>query len=116
MLLADWACCCPEPASFFTLQAAPARLELPACPGAARTRWTGFSVAAAAALGTAFTLGVVAGTGSAPPRPTRRTPVLDDAADQIAGNALKPVDRDALEGAAIRGMLTAAGDRWGGWA
>jgi carboxyl-terminal processing protease len=42
--------------------------------------------------------------------------VLDDAADQIAGNALKPVDRDDLEGAAIRGMLTAAGDRWGGWA
>jgi hypothetical protein len=80
------------------------------------TRWTGFGVAGAAALGTAFTLGVLAGTGSTPAQPPPSTPVLDDAASQIAGNALKPVDRNALEGAAIRGMLTAAGDRWGGWA
>lgn len=79
------------------------------------TRWTGFAVAGTAALGTAFALGVVAGTGSTPSTPATSAPVLDDAASQIAGNALKPVDRDALEGAAIRGMLAAAGDRWGGW-
>lgn len=80
------------------------------------TQWAGFSVAGAAALGTAFTLGVMAGTGSTPAPEPSKAPVLDDAAAQIAGNSLKPVDREALEGAAIRGMLGAAGDRWGRWA
>jgi carboxyl-terminal processing protease len=80
------------------------------------TRWVGFSAAAAAALGTAFTLGVVAGAGSAPPPPPQSPPgLLDDAASQIAGNSLKPVDRGALDAAAMRAMLGAAGDRWGHW-
>lgn len=81
------------------------------------TRWAGFSLAAAVALGTAFTLGVVAGAGSAPAPPPQSTPpgLLDDAAGQIAGSSLKPVDRGVLDAAAMRAMLGAAGDRWGHW-
>ena len=80
------------------------------------SRWVGFSVAAAAALGTAFTLGVVAGAGSSPATPRATPPgLLDDAASQISGSALKPVDREALDAAAIKAMLGAAGDRWGHW-
>ncbi|MCU1589731.1 MAG: C-terminal processing peptidase-3 [Frankiales bacterium] len=77
------------------------------------------ALAGAAALGSAFTVGVVAGAGSepalatAPSRPT--TGVLDDAAAQIAGQGLHPVDRKTLDAAAINGMLRAAGDEWGAW-
>lgn len=80
------------------------------------TRWVGFSVASVAGLGTAFTLGVVAGAGSTPAPVAPNPPgLLDDAASQIAGSALKPVDRAALDAAAMRAMLGAAGDRWGHW-
>ena len=72
------------------------------------------AVAAVGALGTAFTAGVVAGAGSAP-APARPGGVLDEAADQIATAALRPVDRAALEAAALGGMLDAAGDPWGSW-
>ena len=71
------------------------------------------------ALAGAFTFGVVAGAGSAPDPDEVRPPgagVLDSAADQIAGSALRPVDRRALDAAAIAGMLGAAGDPWGSWA
>ena len=79
------------------------------------------AVGALAALGSAFTVGVVAGAGSertadrSAARPAAST-LLDDAADQIAHAALHPVDRKALDSAAIQGMLQAAGDPWGHWA
>jgi carboxyl-terminal processing protease len=73
-------------------------------------------VAALAALGAAFTAGVVAGAGSRPDAAPRADRVLDDAADQISGAGLTPVDRETLDAAAIAGMLRAAGDPWGTWA
>ncbi|MGB8651402.1 MAG: S41 family peptidase [Mycobacteriales bacterium] len=81
------------------------------------TRRVGFSLAAAAALGAAFTLGVVAGAGSTPDRDAAHAGkgVLDDAAEDIAGSSLHPVDRRTLDAAAIKAMLAAAGDEWGSW-
>jgi carboxyl-terminal processing protease len=80
-------------------------------------RRTAMGVGAAAALAAAFTLGVVAGAGSTPDRDsTAAAGVLDDAADQIAGSSLLPVDKDALDAAAIKAMLATAGDQWGSWA
>lgn len=72
--------------------------------------------AAVTALVSAFTAGVVAGAGSAD-EPVAQSPggTLDEAVDQIAGSALREVDRTALESAAIEGMLRAAGDPWGTW-
>ena len=67
------------------------------------------SVAVAAAVGGAFTFGVVTGVvgsrGSG-------SGVLDQAAAQIASTAARPVDRDALDRAAVEGMLSTLGDRW----
>ena len=74
--------------------------------------------AALGALAAAFTAGVVAGAGSTQqdPAPAAAAGVLDDAAAQIAGSGLRPVDRETLDAAAIAGMLRAAGDPWGSWA
>ncbi|MCW2585955.1 MAG: carboxyl-terminal protease [Frankiales bacterium] len=80
-------------------------------------RRIGIGVGSVAALATAFTLGVVAGAGSTPDHDAApRAGVLDDAADQIASSSLRPVDRDALDAAAIKAMLSTAGDQWGSWA
>jgi carboxyl-terminal processing protease len=80
-------------------------------------RRTAVAVGAVAALAASFTLGVVAGVGSTPDAPPARdSGVLDDAADQIAGSSLLPVDKDALDAAAIKAMLATAGDHWGSWA
>lgn len=77
----------------------------------------GLGLGVLAALGTAFTFGVVAGAGSTPNRDVSARPgVLDEAAGEIAGSSLKPVDRTALDAAAIQAMLAAAGDQWGSWA
>ncbi|MCU1602542.1 MAG: carboxyl-terminal protease [Frankiales bacterium] len=80
-------------------------------------RRAAISAGAVLALSGTFVLGVVAGAGSTPdhdsPPPAG---VLDDAADQIAGSSLLPVDRDALDAAAIKAMLATAGDQWGSWA
>jgi len=63
-----------------------------------------------------FVLGVVAGAGSRPQDEAEpRVPVLDDAASQIADDALNPVSKGVLEAAAIRAMLDAADDEWGSW-
>ncbi len=79
-------------------------------------RRSGYALAAVAALSTAFVLGVVAGAGSTPAREDAvEVGVLDDAADEIAGSSLLPVDRRALDAAAIKAMLSAAGDQWGSW-
>ncbi|MCU1593484.1 MAG: C-terminal processing peptidase-3 [Frankiales bacterium] len=80
------------------------------------TRRVGYGLGMAAALATAFVLGVTAGSGSTPDSDAAPTAgVLDDAASQIAGSGLKAVDRDALDAAAIKAMLAAAGDQWGSW-
>ena len=76
----------------------------------------GLALGGLAALGGAFTLGVLAGAGSTPQHTPTAAGVLDDAAVQIAGQALRPLDRGELDAAAIRGMLTAVGDPWGSWA
>jgi carboxyl-terminal processing protease len=81
------------------------------------TRRVGFGAVALGALSAAFVLGLVAGTGGTPDTDPSQAPpgVLDDAASQIAGSALVPVDRGALDAAAIKAMLAAAGDQWGSW-
>ena len=84
-------------------------------PRRAALRRTGIGLVAVLALGAAFTLGVVAGSGSTPERAADSDGVLDDAADQIAGSSLLPVDRAVLDAAAVKAMLAAAGDQWGSW-
>lgn len=83
------------------------------------TRRVGLGVAGAAALVVSFVLGVTAGSGSTPDHDaapgSQDQGVLDVAASQIAGSALQPVDRKALDAAAIKAMLAAAGDQWGSW-
>lgn len=65
------------------------------------------------AVAMAFVGGVVTGVvGSHDPRPAPRQGVIDEAADRIVNRAARPVDRDALERAAVEGMLRALGDRW----
>lgn len=61
----------------------------------------------------AYVGGVVTGVvGSDDPQPVKRTGVIDEAADRIVSKAARPVDREALERAAVEGMLRALGDRW----
>jgi carboxyl-terminal processing protease len=80
-------------------------------------RRTAAAVGAVVALAAAFTLGVVAGAGSTPDSDdSPRAGVLDDAADQIVDSSLLPVDKEALDAAAIKAMLSTAGDQWGSWA
>ena len=64
----------------------------------------------ALAFGAGVLVGVV-GRGD-PPAPTARRSVLDEAADRIAAEAARPVDRAALDRAGVEGMLRALGDRW----
>jgi carboxyl-terminal processing protease len=64
-----------------------------------------------ALMAVAYVGGVVTGVvGRDNPAP--RTGVIDEAADRIASTAARPVDRKALERAAVEGMLKALGDRW----
>ncbi|MEV4001021.1 S41 family peptidase [Actinomadura sp. NPDC049753] len=69
--------------------------------------------AIAAAIVCAYGAGVVSGSGS-----DRHAAVagggsvLDEAAAKIGGRAARPVDRGALDRAAIEGMLRGLGDRW----
>lgn len=80
-------------------------------------RRLGFGLATVGVLSATFALGVVAGAGSTPDgEPAASSRVLDEAADQIVGSALVPVDRGALDAAAIKAMLSTAGDQWGSWA
>jgi carboxyl-terminal processing protease len=53
----------------------------------------------------------VVGSDDEPPAP-RSAGVIDEAADRIVAKAARPLDRDALERAAVEGMLRALGDRW----
>lgn len=61
----------------------------------------------------AYVGGVVTGVvGRDQPPAVSKQGVIDEAADRIAARAARPVDRDALERAAVEGMLRALGDRW----
>ena len=74
------------------------------------------AVAAVSALVGSFSVGVFAGIGSDPKAASGGSlGPLEEAADQISDQSLRPVDRDALSAAAIQAMLTAAGDQWGSW-
>jgi len=74
------------------------------------------ALAAGAVVAGSFTAGVVAGAGSADEaQAAAASSRLDEAASRIGADALRPVDRQALEAAAISGMLRAAGDEWGRW-
>jgi carboxyl-terminal processing protease len=66
------------------------------------------AVAAVAYVGGVVT-GVVGSDDSSPPA---RRGVIDEAADRIVAKAARPVEREALERAAVEGMLRALGDRW----
>jgi carboxyl-terminal processing protease len=64
-----------------------------------------------ALMAVAYVGGVVTGAvGSG--KPAQRSGVIDEAADRIASKAVRPVDRKALERAAVEGMLKVLGDRW----
>lgn len=67
------------------------------------------SVAVVAVVGVAFVGGVV--TGVVGGRGERHG-VIDEAATRIAADAARPVEREALERAAVEGMLRTLGDRW----
>lgn len=70
-------------------------------------------VAIAAALVCAYGAGVVSGSGSERHAAVAGGgTVLDEAAAKIGGRAARPVDRGALDRAAIEGMLRGLGDRW----
>lgn len=69
--------------------------------------------AAVAAVAAAFVGGVVTGSAG---RPAASRPsaggLLDEVADRIATQSVLPVDREALDRAAVQGMLSALGDKW----
>lgn len=66
------------------------------------------AIAVTGLVGVAYGAGVITGVvGSA-----GSGGVIDAAADRIESSAARPVDRDALERAAVEGMLKALGDRW----
>ena len=80
---------------------------------------TGLALSATASF--AFLVGLGVGGSGRPPAvetasPAAATPndggVLDEAADKIAREAAHPVDRSALEKAAVEGMLKTLGDKW----
>ena len=72
-------------------------------------RATGLALVVATAYVGGVVTGVVGEGGDAPPAKSR---VIDEAADRIAANASRPVDRETLKRAAVEGMLRALGDRW----
>jgi carboxyl-terminal processing protease len=79
------------------------------------TRKAARAVGLVAAVAVAFAGGVVAGLTDREPKPSAAAAgqgVLDQAADRIAAQAVRPVDRDQLERAAVEGMLKSLGDRW----
>lgn len=71
-------------------------------------RVTGVAVLTAVA----YVGGVVTGVVGSHEQPRPRAGVIDEAADRIAKQAEHPVQRKALERAAVEGMLRALGDRW----
>jgi carboxyl-terminal processing protease len=71
------------------------------------------ATAIVALMGVAYVGGVVTGVVGNDDKPTAGDRgVIDEAADRIGANAARPVERKALERAAVEGMLRALGDRW----
>lgn len=68
--------------------------------------------AVAAALVTSYALGVATPRGDGGAPAPSATSVLDSAARVIAERAAEPTGSDALERAAVQGMLDTLGDRW----
>jgi carboxyl-terminal processing protease len=61
----------------------------------------------------AYVGGVVTGVvGAHDPAPAHRAGIIDQAADRIAARAARPVNKAALQRAAVEGMLRALGDRY----
>jgi carboxyl-terminal processing protease len=61
----------------------------------------------------AYVGGVVTGVvGAHNPAPPRRAGIIDQAANRIAAKAARPLDKAALQRAAVEGMLRALGDRY----
>ena len=81
------------------------------------TRAVTATVAVVAAVVGAFTAGVLSTGAPATDGPAGEVAAsrLDEAAGRIEGESLRPVDRQALDAAAITAMLLAADDQWGGW-
>ncbi len=69
------------------------------------------AVALAAVVAVAFGAGLVTGVVGSP-APKAQGSLLDEAEQRIEADAAHPVDRTALEHAAVQGMLRALGDRW----
>lgn len=69
--------------------------------------------AAVALTSVAYVGGVVTGVvGSNSKAHPGKVGVIDEAAERIGADAARPVERKALERAAVEGMLRALGDRW----
>jgi carboxyl-terminal processing protease len=68
--------------------------------------------AVVALMALAYVGGVVTGVVGADEAAPRRAGVIDQAADRITAKAARPVERKALERAAVEGMLRALGDKW----
>ena len=78
-----------------------------------------FVLAGVSVLMLTFGAGVLTGVIGASPRsaadpvPAAKSPaVLDETLNRIADSAARPVDREALERAAVQGMVKAVGDPW----
>ena len=65
-------------------------------------------------MGATFLAGVTVGASNSGPAlgAQPKEGVLDEAAAKIAADAERPVDKSALERAAVEGMLKALGDKW----
>jgi carboxyl-terminal processing protease len=65
-----------------------------------------------ALMAAAYVGGVVTGVVGSKSPVAQHNGVIDEAADRIASKAARPVDRKALERAAVEGMLKVLGDKW----
>lgn len=72
------------------------------------------ALTAVGALALAYVLGVATPRSGSTPEP-RAASVLDSAAALLSTRALTPVGRQALDRAAVQGMLLALDDRWAGY-
>lgn len=86
----------------------------PPPPPPRRRRRLRTTAAVVGVIGATFLAGVSVGaSGNRPAEGAAlKGGVLDEAVDRIAADAERPVDKSALERAAVEGMLKALGDKW----